>query len=121
MPFILIAILAFVSPAPAADSMQSDTVRNQSVRSVKPKDGWFSTDKFIHFGASAGIVGLTYHTYVCQMKRDEEVGKVLSISVTGVAGLGKEMYDKIKKGHFCWKDLLYDGLGLGVGYLLFVR
>lgn len=85
------------------------------------KDVWFSQDKFLHFSACAALPGLTYHLYVCRLKRDENVGKIYSVSITALFGIGKEIYDKKKKGHFSWKDLFWSGLGLAVGYFVFVH
>jgi len=88
---------------------------------VKPiGDTWFSQDKFLHFSACASITGLTYHVYVCRLKRDEDRGEVYSISLTALVGIGKEIYDKKKNGHFSWKDLFWDGLGLAAGYFVFI-
>jgi uncharacterized protein YfiM (DUF2279 family) len=84
------------------------------------KDQWFSGDKLLHFSASAAITGLTYHFYVNRLNRPEERGKVYSVSLTALVSIGKELYDKNKKGYFSWKDLLWDGLGLAVGYFVFV-
>jgi uncharacterized protein YfiM (DUF2279 family) len=53
--------------------------------------------------------------------KDEKKGKIYSISITALISIGKEIYDKKKKGHFSWKDLFWDGLGLTVGYLLFIH
>uniref|UniRef100_A0A7V0Z7K9 DUF2279 domain-containing protein n=1 Tax=candidate division WOR-3 bacterium TaxID=2052148 RepID=A0A7V0Z7K9_UNCW3 len=88
---------------------------------VQTTDKWFSQDKFWHFSACASIVGLSYHTLVCRLKRDEEQGRIYSISFTALVGLGKEVYDKKKKGHFSWKDLCWDGAGLVVGYFAFIH
>lgn len=84
-------------------------------------DDWFSQDKFLHFSVSAVLPGLTYYICTCRLKKDDEVGKIYSISITALFGLGKEMYDKKKKGYFSWKDLFWNGVGLAVGYLLFVH
>lgn len=84
-------------------------------------DPWFSTDKILHFSASAAITGLTYHFYVNRLNRPEDRGEVYSVSLTALVGIGKELYDKRKKGYFSWKDLLWDGLGLAVGYFVFVH
>lgn len=84
-------------------------------------DAWFSQDKFLHFSVSAVLPGLTYYLYASRLKRDEELGKVYSISITALFGLGKEIFDKKKKGYFSWKDLFWNGVGLTVGYFIFVH
>ena len=101
-------------------------VNNAAVRfldlKVKPrKDAWFSQDKFLHFTACAAIPGLTYNFLVNEKGRDNGTGKVFAVSLTTFIGVGKELYDKDKKGHFSWKDLVWDGLGLIVGYFVFVH
>jgi|GEM_PF-813488 len=84
-------------------------------------DKWFSEDKFLHFSACAAISGFTYHLSLRHLDECEKRGRIYSISITALLGLAKEFYDKKKKGHFSWKDLFWDGVGLGVGYLVFVR
>ncbi len=85
------------------------------------KDTWFSQDKYLHSSTCAAISGFAYHFYVCRLEKEEKAGKFFSVSVTALIGIGKEIYDKKKKGHFSWKDLFWDGVGLAVGYLLFIH
>lgn len=106
----------------------SDSLHQNSKLSVIVKiptkpvpDEWFSQDKFLHFYFSATIPGLTYYVYTYRLKRDENLGKIYSVSFTAIVGLGKEIYDKKKKGRFSWKDLCWDGLGLTVGYFAFIH
>ena len=96
-------------------------IKRDFFKSKPLSDQWFSGDKFLHFSACASICGLTYHFYANRLHRDEDRGKVYAISLTALAGLGKELYDKKKKNHFSWKDLFWDGLGLTAGYFLFVH
>ena len=126
--FIFLALICVIS-AQNADSLKDSVVVKKQiplqitpVTPIKPiHDSWFSQDKFIHFSACAAIPGLTYHFYVCRLGKDEKKGKIYSISITALISIGKEIYDKKKKGHFSWKDLFWDGLGLTVGYLLFIH
>jgi uncharacterized protein YfiM (DUF2279 family) len=108
-----------------ADTLK-DTIHIQQrlskVSLVKPsRDPWLSQDKFLHFSACAAIAGFTHHIYVYNFKKDENSGKIYSISLTGLVGLGKEIYDRKKKGQFSWKDLFWDGLGLTAAYFIFIR
>jgi uncharacterized protein YfiM (DUF2279 family) len=96
----------------------SDSIIDLGITPIKDK--WFSGDKLLHFSASAAITGLTYHFYVNRLNRPEDRGRVYSVSLTALVGIGKELYDKKKKGYFSWKDLVWDGLGLAVGYFVFV-
>ena len=102
------------------DSFPQEEVPSTTLRAGKT-DAWFSTDKFMHFGVSAAIPGLTYYAYVYRLEQDQTQGKIISISLTGLIGLGKEIYDKKTKGHFSWKDLVWDALGLTAGYFIFIH
>jgi uncharacterized protein YfiM (DUF2279 family) len=110
-----------MTDAPGDSSESHGLVYRTETLSEPVRDAWFSQDKFLHFGACAAIPGLTYHLYVCRLNRDEHRGKIYSVSLTALAGVGKEIYDKKKNGHFSWKDLVWDGMGLIVGYLLFIH
>lgn len=119
---LFLVLLCFsLSTAQYSDSL-SDTLKYKIKNTINyPRDAWFSQDKFLHFSACASIVGLSYHTLVCRLEKDEDTGKIYAISLTAVIGLGKEIYDKKKKKHFSWKDLCWDGLGLTAGYFLFIH
>ncbi len=119
---LLITILFISSAVAQYNDTLSDTLK---YRIEEPNrflhDSWLSQDKFLHFSACASIVGLSYHTLVCRLNRDENQGKIYSISLTAIIGIGKEVYDKKKKKHFSWKDICWDGAGLMVGYFAFVH
>ena len=83
-------------------------------------DPWFSEDKFYHLTASAALSTLSYHLYTHYNNDDEPRAKFYSISATACIGICKEIYDKKKKNHFSWKDLFWDGIGLALGYFLFI-
>lgn len=107
--------------ASQALSSRQDTLHRVDRYSQTSHDKWFSQDKFLHFSACAAISGFTYHVSIRHLDECEKRGRIYSISVTALLGIAKELYDKKKKGHFSWKDLFWDGIGLGVGYLVFVR
>jgi uncharacterized protein YfiM (DUF2279 family) len=121
---LLLAFSAAVSgqevSAPG-DTLGPDSIVIMPEMKRQIRDKWFSGDKILHFSAGFAIPGLTYHLYVCRLGRDEDRGKVYAVSLTALLALGKELYDKQKKGHFSWKDLAWSGAGLLVGYLTFVR
>ena len=83
-------------------------------------DPWFSEDKFYHLAASAAISSISYHLYSHYNDNDVTRAKLYSISATACIGICKEIYDKKKKNHFSWKDLFWDGIGITLGYLLFI-
>jgi len=128
LKYILLLLIIFSSAAgQEIDSLKDSLFVKKEVPGrlnmvIKPiHDPWISQDKFLHFSACAAISGLTYHFYVCRLKRNENRGKVYSVSLTALIGIGKEIYDKKKKGHFSWKDLFWDGLGLATGYFIFIH
>lgn len=84
------------------------------------KDPWFSEDKFYHLSLSAAFSSLGYHLYTDYCDGNENNAKIYAITSTACIGICKELYDKKKKNHFSWKDLFWDGIGLTLGYLLFI-
>ena len=107
--------------------VEVDTSQQQDSLVIMPEmrkqmtDPWFAQDKVLHFSAGFAIPGLTYHFYVCRLERDEDRGKVYAISLTALLALGKELYDKKTTDRFSWKDLAWSGMGLAVGYLIFIH
>jgi len=124
----LVVLFMFVAALSAQEiTADVDTLEQQDSLVIMPEmrkqisDQWFAGDKILHFSAGFAIPGLTYHFYVCRLERDEERGKVYAVSLTALLALGKELYDKKRKGHFSWKDLTWSGLGLVAGYFIFVH
>jgi len=81
-------------------------------------DPWLARDKAKHFLASALLTGSA--TYVALhrwgMHRDES--QMFGIGFAFSLGVIKEISDwKRPVGHFSWKDLSFDILGIGVGFL----
>jgi uncharacterized protein YfiM (DUF2279 family) len=114
-------ILSADTVTPEGDSIaQADSLRIMPEMRRQICDRWFGGDKLLHFSAGFAIPGLTYHFYVCRLERDEDRGKVYAVSLTALLAVGKELYDKKKKGHFSWKDLTWSGAGLVAGYFVFV-
>ena len=125
---ILTFIILSFAAAQDQDPLEQDSVsltykifNEKSNSGKKVHDSWFSSDKFMHFSLSAAIPGFSYYLYADRLNKKEEAGKIISVSLTALLGVGKELYDKKRRGHFSWKDLVWDGLGLAVGYLLFVH
>ncbi len=86
------------------------------------KDSWLGMDKFLHVAACASITGLSYHVYHCQYRNPVDRSIYLSLSLAGTSGIGKEVYDaRVRKTHWSWKDIVADGVGIAIGYLLFIH
>jgi len=91
-------------------------------REKNNSDKWFAMDKLLHFTASAGITGLSYHCYHCQFNNPEDKSIYFSLSIAGVSGIGKELFDKkIRKTRWSWKDITADIVGVTAGYFLFIK
>lgn len=114
-------MLAQYSPAKKDTVDQYDSLRIALEMKKQICDPWFARDKVLHFSAGFAIPGLTYHFYVNRLNRDEQKGKVYAVSLTALLAVGKELYDKKQKGRFSWRDLAWSGLGLAVGYFMFVH
>jgi putative lipoprotein len=81
------------------------------------RDDWFSQDKFLHFGVSAGLAGAGYTSGALLF----DAPHARWLTGAGVAlgvGLGKELYDAGRGSIFSWKDLSWDVLGTGTGLAL---
>ena len=102
----------------ASDAKQSDTIPKVK----RPSDPWFAEDKFAHFALSLTLTGASYHLIRCRLNQSDPRATVYSLGFSFGCGLGKEIWDSTRpKNHFSYKDLLYDVLGIGAGYLLFIH
>ena len=55
------------------------------------------------------------HFYVCLIL------SILSPILAIIAAVGKEIYDSKQSGnHFCWKDIVADGIGIILGSIIHV-
>ena len=71
-------------------------------------DSWISRDKYLHFTACAGLIGVSHHIYAARLHGDAEQAGVFSVSLTGLIAVYKELYDEHQKGTFSWKDLFWE-------------
>jgi uncharacterized protein YfiM (DUF2279 family) len=84
------------------------------VKEEKPKDPWFAFDKVQHFTFACLISLSTQYVLVNKMAMQKNEAIIISSSVSLIAGVGKELYDRNKpKGFFSRRDLIADLLGLG--------
>ena len=119
--FVFVTLLSGQEAVAESDSLGQDSLVIMPEMKRQMTDPWFARDKILHFSAGFAIPGLTYHFYVCRLERDEDRGKVYAVSLTALLALGKELYDKKTKNRFSWKDLAWSGMGLAVGYLIFIH
>lgn len=110
---ILLFSLFFLSP---------DTICPvDSFSQITLPDKWLAEDKFWHFSVSLALVGSSYHLIKCRLKEEEDIATIFSLGGAFSLGMIKELWDRKKpKGHFSYRDLVYDLLGIVVGYFLFI-
>ncbi len=81
-------------------------------------DKWFSKDKWMHLTATYFATVQSAYALENMLLIKPENSRYISIGITLSFSLGKEFYDVFaKKSIFSWKDLTYDILGAGLGYL----
>lgn len=80
-------------------------------------DPFFSKDKIDHLFTTFAITASTTLFVKSFMKdRSELENLTFSISVPILFSFGKEVYDGLSDGTVSYKDLIYDFLGIGIGY-----
>jgi len=114
---LIIACLLGASMAGAAEVADSLQVAPAAVK--VHGDFWFARDKGDHFLVSAFLTGAGYYAARSELNASDPASLNLAAGFSLSMGIGKEVYDKYKRGGlFSWKDLGADVLGIGLGYLL---
>lgn len=97
-----------------------DTIQPQArafSKSARP-DSWFAPDKGKHLLAGT-IATVFFQQASYRMVGNKMQSKRISISLAATTSVLKEVWDlRVKKSHFCFKDLCFDALGIGVGIIL---
>ena len=81
------------------------------------RDRWLAPDKAKHVVVSAVLVWGVYRLYHGELGNDRGDSRVVAAGITGLLGLGKELRDR----RFSGRDLVADGVGIGVGLVLFTH
>ena len=87
-------------------------------QNTRAQDSWFGPDKILHFFGGFMVTSVSY--VVAYNVTDWDHWKSLEFGVgMGVAAsVGKELYDVLSgRGHASGKDLVWDGIGIGVGVI----
>ena len=110
-----LALTAGASPA-AAQRIAPPPTRTaaDSVASRRAADAWLAEDKVQHFAASAAVTTLAYGGARIAMSPQD--ARAVAIGAGVVAGLLKEVHDYRRGTIFSFRDLVWDGLGIAVGY-----
>ena len=83
-------------------------------------DRWFGPDKLQHFFTSAFVQSAGYGVL---RRAGADNGQALAgaSAVTAIAGVGKEVHDRRKRGEFSVRDLVWDAAGAGSASVLLAR
>ena len=77
-------------------------------------DPWWAHDKALHLEASAVITASAYG--VASWLMTDRWARILVATAVGVAaGVGKELYDEQRGSSASFRDLTWDGIGVGAG------
>jgi uncharacterized protein YfiM (DUF2279 family) len=112
---IVICVFLALVPATAKDFCVTDSVAS-ILKKADSQDHWFGKDKGDHFTSSVFLVGVGYYFTKQEMEMKEKSAQCHAVVFSFSLGVLKEVYDKkIKKTHFCFKDLVADLAGIGFG------
>jgi len=85
---------------------------------VRAQDSWFGPDKILHFFGGFMATSVGYVVAYNAWDYDHEKALRFGVGVGVAASVGKELYDVLSgRGHASGKDLVWDGLGIGVGVI----
>ena len=95
------------------------TKAEQDTTKVIHNDRWFVYDKFLHFSVSASIVLSTQYTLEKKMNYKTEDAIFISVLVSSVNGILKELWDNRQpNGFISNKDILANILGVALGVFI---
>ena len=99
---------------------QSFSIRCDTAKKIV--DRWIALDKFFHLTVSFSLVGSSYHLLANRIGVKEAPSTIGSLTSVFSLGVAKEIYDTSRPDdHFSYCDLLFDLLGIGLGYLVFIH
>jgi putative lipoprotein len=74
-----------------------------------PRDQWLAVDKWQHFAACAVIQSVAYG--VTRGKNGHSASLRIGGAAVAAIGLAREVHDKLRKGEFSSRDLVWDATG----------
>lgn len=83
----------------------------------RPEDAFFGTDKVKHFFI-AGFVETMAFAGAQAAGSGRSTARPVAIGTVAAVSLGRELYDRRRKGLFSVRDLAWDALGAGAALLL---
>ena len=95
------------------------TKAEQDTSEVIHKDPWIAYDKFLHFSVSASIVLSTQYTLEQKMNYNTDDAMFISVLVSSVNGIVKELWDNRQpNGFISKKDILANIAGVILGVFI---
>tara|TARA_B100001250_G_scaffold122461_1_gene104012 strand:- start:653 stop:994 length:342 start_codon:yes stop_codon:yes gene_type:complete len=95
------------------------TKAEQDTTKVIHNDRWIAYDKFLHFSVSASIVLSTQYTLEKKMNYKTEDAIFISVLVSSVNGILKELWDNRQpNGFISKKDILANFAGIILGVFI---
>ena len=84
-----------------------------AIEKDQPQDKWFAIDKVQHFSYSCLASLGTQYVLVNKMGKDETSALPVSLGMSFIAGITKEIQDsKSKNGFFSRKDIIANTMGI---------
>jgi uncharacterized protein YfiM (DUF2279 family) len=85
-------------------------------------DAWLGKDKFDHAIMSAGMVAAQFYFLHQELDVNTARSRQIAAASALTIGIAKEIYDRAsRRGTPSWKDLLADGVGVGVALVLVIH
>lgn len=103
-----------------SDQCKLKAVVSDTIRMIPDK--WFALDKFYHFAVSFSLIGSSYHLLANRLGVEKSYSTTGSIGGVFALGITKELYDASRPDdRFSYRDLIFDLIGIGLGYLIFIH
>jgi putative lipoprotein len=88
-----------------------------AVRQRARADAWLGPDKFRHFWMSYAATAAGFAA-ARAADQDHDAALAVGITLSALAGIGKEIADRRSYGLFSVRDVVADALGIGAAYFL---
>jgi len=87
-------------------------------RPARAQDSWFGPDKILHFFGAFMVTSVSYVVAYNVTDWDHWEAVTFGVSMGVIASVGKEFYDSVSgRGEASGWDLVWDGIGIGMGVL----
>lgn len=84
-----------------------------------PPDRWLAEDKARHFAMSFAVTGMGYGA--ARLMAEPAPARSAAAGLAVLLGIGKEVVDAHQREQFSLKDLVWDAVGVALGYTFVQR